>query len=217
MQQRIGTSDDGEAVLALLSAAGCENAGSLRDELGASDALLVVAVDTEVDGVAGVALGRQPEPDLLQVSAVLVHPDARHRGIGGALLDGLADAAFARGARRLVAEAHTAAQRAFLLACGLRATDATRYIAELEPPARELVVRGEGLRLGQLLKLAGLAETGAEAKALLAAGEVEVNGEVDSRRGRQLADGDVVATGERAVRLVFGQGGETGPRPADAR
>ncbi len=202
MQQRIGTADDGEAVLALLAAAGVE--GTLREELGAADALLVVAVHGEADGMAGMALGRQPERDLLQLSAVLVHPAARRRGLGSALLDGLADAAFEHGARRLAAEAHTAAQRAFLLACGLRATDATRYIAELEPPARELVVRGDGLRLGQLLKLAGLVETGAEAKALLAAGEVEVNGEVDARRGRQLADGDVVATGEQAVRLVFG-------------
>jgi len=112
-----------------------------------------------------------------------------------------------------VTDASTAAERAFLRACGLRATDETRYIAELEPPARALVVRGEGLRLGQLLKLVGLAETGAEAKALLAAGAVEVNGEVDSRRGRQLADGDVVATPGQAVRLVFGASAE-GPAQA---
>ncbi|HEY5820346.1 MAG TPA: RNA-binding S4 domain-containing protein [Propionibacteriaceae bacterium] len=71
--------------------------------------------------------------------------------------------------------------------------------AELEAPVREIVVGAEGIRLGQLLKFAGLVDTGAEAKQLLAAGSVEVNGEVDTRRGRQLADGDEVQTQNQAV------------------
>ncbi|WP_409372979.1 RNA-binding S4 domain-containing protein, partial [Pseudokineococcus marinus] len=50
-----------------------------------------------------------------------------------------------------------------------------------------------GIRLGQLLKLASLVDTGADAKEALAAGVVRVNGEVEVRRGRQLASGDVVA------------------------
>ena len=49
------------------------------------------------------------------------------------------------------------------------------------------------IRLGQLLKLAGIAESGTDAKDLLAAGAVLVNGEPESRRGRQLHRGDVVA------------------------
>lgn len=48
------------------------------------------------------------------------------------------------------------------------------------------------IRLGQFLKLAGLAESGAQARALVTDGEVSVNGEVDTRRGRQLHKGDVV-------------------------
>ncbi|OLT50554.1 RNA-binding S4 domain-containing protein [Cellulosimicrobium sp. CUA-896] len=48
------------------------------------------------------------------------------------------------------------------------------------------------IRLGQFLKLAGLAESGAQARELVADGEVRVNGEVDSRRGRQLHRGDTV-------------------------
>lgn len=48
------------------------------------------------------------------------------------------------------------------------------------------------IRLGQFLKLAGLAESGAQARDLVADGEVSVNGEVDTRRGRQLHKGDVV-------------------------
>jgi ribosome-associated protein len=67
---------------------------------------------------------------------------------------------------------------------------------------REVAVRDDGIRLGQLLKLAGLADTGADAKVLLDLGEVEVNGEPEGRRGRQLRAGDVVAVGEEAVRLV---------------
>lgn len=48
------------------------------------------------------------------------------------------------------------------------------------------------IRLGQFLKLAGVAESGAHARTLLAEGEVSVNGEVEQRRGRRLAPGDRV-------------------------
>lgn len=58
------------------------------------------------------------------------------------------------------------------------------------------------LTLGQFLKLASLLDSGAEAKDAVAAGEVSVNGEVDLRRGRGMADGDVVETGGRAARVV---------------
>ena len=53
-------------------------------------------------------------------------------------------------------------------------------------------MRDDGIRLGQFLKLADLADTGADAKALLEGGRVLVNGEPEERRGRQLAKGDVV-------------------------
>ena len=53
------------------------------------------------------------------------------------------------------------------------------------------------IRLGQLLKLAGLASGGGDVKAILADG-VAVNGDPEDRRGRQLRDGDVVdAAGEQ--------------------
>jgi ribosome-associated protein len=66
----------------------------------------------------------------------------------------------------------------------------------------DVEVAGDGIRLGQLLKLAGLVGTGGEAKHALAEGLVTVNGAVDRRRGAQLADGDVVASGGRAVRVT---------------
>jgi ribosome-associated protein len=58
------------------------------------------------------------------------------------------------------------------------------------------------IRLGQFLKLAGLAEHGGHAKALLDAGEVQLNGRVETRRGAQLKLGDVVAVGGQRARPV---------------
>ena len=49
------------------------------------------------------------------------------------------------------------------------------------------------IRLGQLLKLADLVESGAEVKDVLMSGAVRVNGEPEERRGRQLHRGDVVS------------------------
>jgi ribosome-associated protein len=57
------------------------------------------------------------------------------------------------------------------------------------------------IRLGQLLKLANLVDAGSDAKALLSQGRVTVNGEVETRRGRQLVRGDVVRLGNTAVQV----------------
>ncbi|GAB3434125.1 RNA-binding S4 domain-containing protein [Actinophytocola sediminis] len=67
---------------------------------------------------------------------------------------------------------------------------------------REVPIADESIRLGQFLKLAGLAEHGAHAKMLIDDEYVTVNGDVEVRRGRQLAGGDVIAVGEEKVRLV---------------
>jgi ribosome-associated protein len=69
-------------------------------------------------------------------------------------------------------------------------------------PMRDLPIRDESIRLGQALKLAGLADSGGEARALVESGEVTVNGEAETRRGRQLHAGDVVALGDDAVRIA---------------
>ena len=53
-------------------------------------------------------------------------------------------------------------------------------------------IADDSIRLGQFLKLADLAESGSDARALLDDGSVRVNGEVELRRGRQLVRGDVV-------------------------
>jgi len=67
---------------------------------------------------------------------------------------------------------------------------------------REVAIRGEVIRLGQLLKLAGLIDAGGEAAAYLAASPVRVNGEPEARRGRQLRPGDEVVAGEERLRIV---------------
>jgi ribosome-associated protein len=66
----------------------------------------------------------------------------------------------------------------------------------------EVPIRGEMIRLGQLLKLAGVVDTGAEIKAFLASEPVLVNGEPEARRGRQLHRGDVVRAGDQDLRVA---------------
>ncbi len=66
---------------------------------------------------------------------------------------------------------------------------------------RDIAIRDEVIRLGQLLKLAGLAGGGGKAKAIIADG-VTVNGEPESRRGRQLRHGDVVSAAGEELRVV---------------
>jgi ribosome-associated protein len=70
------------------------------------------------------------------------------------------------------------------------------------PGVRDVEIREDIIRLGQFLKLAGLADSGAEAKALLHDGAVTVNGDPEERRGRQLHRGDVVALGEDVTRVA---------------
>ena len=67
---------------------------------------------------------------------------------------------------------------------------------------REVPIRDESIRLGQFLKLADLVDSGHEAKPLLAAGMVRVNDAVETRRGRQLVPGDVVAVAHKSVRVT---------------
>ncbi len=75
---------------------------------------------------------------------------------------------------------------------------------------REAPIREATIRLGQLLKLAGIAASGSEAKQLLTDGEVTVNGAPETRRGRRLQPGDVVRCGSEEVRVGAGHGGPDG-------
>lgn len=66
----------------------------------------------------------------------------------------------------------------------------------------EIAISTDTIRLGQLLKLASLVESGAEVKSVLAAAQVQVNGAPEDRRGRTLRRGDVVTVGQVSVRVV---------------
>lgn len=66
----------------------------------------------------------------------------------------------------------------------------------------DLSIRDDMIRLGQLLKLASLAEDGVEAKALIDNGLVRVNGEIEERRGRQVHPGDTVSVNGVTLRIV---------------
>ena len=220
VETRVARGDDVAAALevwrASLAAAGARpSAGrtaEVASRLDAGDALLVVAVAGQAGQLQGFALGGWVPgsyvPGLLRLVDLVVHPDLRRQGIGSSLAEALADAGWTRGARRLVATTGDPSARAFLSACGLEPDvvgSADELVGELEAPVREVLLREGGVRLGQLLKLAGLVETGAEAKALLAAGSVVVDGDVEVRRGRQLRGGEVVVARDEAVRVVLPQ------------
>jgi ribosome-associated protein len=53
-------------------------------------------------------------------------------------------------------------------------------------------IKDEFIKLGQLMKLAGVVDSGLDAKIFIQDGEVSVNGEIETRRGRKLYDGDEV-------------------------
>ena len=63
-------------------------------------------------------------------------------------------------------------------------------------------LRDEFIKLGQALKAANLVEDGVEAKYVIQDGEVLVNGEVDTRRGRKLYDGDVISFHGEEIKIV---------------
>jgi ribosome-associated protein len=67
---------------------------------------------------------------------------------------------------------------------------------------RDVEIRGDMIRLGQLLKLSGLSGSGSDARELVLSNGVTVNGETEVRRGRQLHRGDVVAVGNDSVRIT---------------
>jgi len=63
-------------------------------------------------------------------------------------------------------------------------------------------IRDEYIKLGQAMKLAGLAEEGSEAKQMILNGEVEVNGQTETRRGKKLFDGDTFTFQGKTVKVT---------------
>ena len=68
---------------------------------------------------------------------------------------------------------------------------------------REIVITTEVVKLQDLLKLAGLVETGGEAKERIQAGEARVNGETCVQRGKKIRPGDVVEFAGRRIGAAY--------------
>jgi ribosome-associated protein len=66
----------------------------------------------------------------------------------------------------------------------------------------DVPIRDRSIRLVQFLKLANLIDSGSDARHLLQEGMVTVNGDVETRRGRQLEVGDVVTLGPHSARVA---------------
>ena len=66
----------------------------------------------------------------------------------------------------------------------------------------ELKLKDDFIKLGQALKAAGLVDSGLDAKIVIQDGEVSVNGEVETRSGKKLYDGDVVEFDGETIKIV---------------
>lgn len=66
----------------------------------------------------------------------------------------------------------------------------------------EIKIKDEFIKLGQALKLAGLVDSGVEAKVVIADGEVEVNNEIVTQRGKKLHNGDIVSYNGETIKIV---------------
>lgn len=71
---------------------------------------------------------------------------------------------------------------------------------------QEITIKDDFIKLGQLLKLAGLADSGLDAKMYIADERVSVNGEPETRRGRKIYDGDEVTFEGNTVKVVSMKG-----------
>ncbi|WZL81538.1 RNA-binding S4 domain-containing protein [Vallitaleaceae bacterium 9-2] len=67
---------------------------------------------------------------------------------------------------------------------------------------KEIKIDQPFIKLGQVLKLAGIADSGSYAKLFISDGLVQVNGEVDTRRGRKVYPGDVITFEDQTIKIV---------------
>ena len=66
----------------------------------------------------------------------------------------------------------------------------------------EIKIKDEFIKMGQLLKLAGLVSSGIDAKIVIQEGEVLYNGEVDTRRGKKVYPGDTVEFDGEVIKVI---------------
>ncbi len=68
-------------------------------------------------------------------------------------------------------------------------------------PMNEIKIDQPFIKLGQLLKLAGIADSGSYAKLFIKDGLVQVNGEIDTRRGRKIYPGDEITFNNQTIKI----------------
>lgn len=66
----------------------------------------------------------------------------------------------------------------------------------------EVKIKDEFIKLGQLLKLAGLVDSGLEAKIEIVEGNVKLNGEIEIQRGKKVYPGDIVEFRGSSVKVI---------------
>jgi len=67
---------------------------------------------------------------------------------------------------------------------------------------KEVMIKDEFIKLGQVIKLAGLVDSGVEAKEVILAGEVKVNGEVELQRGKKIYNDFIVEYNGESFKVV---------------
>lgn len=65
----------------------------------------------------------------------------------------------------------------------------------------KIIIRDEFIKLGQALKLAGLVDSGVDAKIQINEGLVKVNGEVEYQRGKKICPDDVIEFDGHKIRV----------------
>lgn len=75
----------------------------------------------------------------------------------------------------------------------------------------KIEIHSEPVELFKLLKFEGLAQSGGEAKSLISAGEVHVNGEVETRKRKKICAGDIITFDGESFRIVLTCQGRSSP------
>jgi ribosome-associated protein len=68
---------------------------------------------------------------------------------------------------------------------------------------RDVIINVMPVELYKILKFEGLAGSGAEAKAVIAEGQVTLNGVVETQKRKKIVDGDIIAYGAETLHIVF--------------
>lgn len=66
----------------------------------------------------------------------------------------------------------------------------------------EIKIKDEYIKLGQLLKLAGLTDSGLEAKLVIVNGQVKLNDNVEIQRGKKVFPGDIVEYNGNVIKVI---------------